>query len=62
MAQFFGAVCAIAFFGGLVLGDCTGNIDGRRQALIGACGPCDHVGECGEYECRAGVSGWQKKH
>lgn len=28
-------------------------------ALEAACGPCDHVGECGRYECKAGVDGWQ---
>ena len=32
------------------------------QALSWACGPCDHVADCGRYECRAGVDGWHLKN
>ncbi len=33
----------------------------RDRAVHHACGECDHVGECGDYECRPGVDGWQLK-
>lgn len=33
----------------------------RDRTLHRACGECDHVGECGDYECRPGVDGWQLK-
>lgn len=53
------------FFGGLTIGGAMGLIAGRMDArsdtLDSACGECDHVGECGDYECRPGVDGWQLK-
>jgi hypothetical protein len=33
----------------------------ETSVIVGACGECDHVGECGDYECRPGVDGWQLK-
>lgn len=33
----------------------------REVTITHACGECDHVGECGDYECRPGVDGWQLK-
>lgn len=42
---------------GVPVGDCTGRLSAKDHA----CGECDHVGECGDYECRPGVDGWQLK-
>lgn len=33
----------------------------HEATITHACGECDHVGECGDYECRPGVDGWQLK-
>lgn len=33
----------------------------KAATIVTACGECDHVGECGDYECRPGVEGWQLK-
>lgn len=46
---------------GLALGAAAGSACGYRAAVTHACGECDHVGECGDYECRPGVDGWQLK-
>ena len=36
--------------------------DGHAASVFDhACGECDHVGECGDYECRPGVDGWKLK-
>jgi hypothetical protein len=53
------------FCAGLVIGGLVGLIVSadvtRSEILAHACGECDHVGECGDYECRPGVDGWQLK-
>ena len=49
---------------GLAIGVVAGVASGHRMAretLQHACGECDHVGECGDYECRPGVDGWKLK-
>ena len=46
---------------GLVLGFHAGRWAIRESVTSHACGECDHVGECGDYECRPGVDGWKLK-
>lgn len=53
----FGAIFAVLLAG--ALGQCPW--EQRALAVKNACGECDHVGECGDYECRPGVDGWQLK-
>ena len=36
-------------------------VTNERAVMHHACDECDHVGECGDYECRPGVDGWQLK-
>jgi hypothetical protein len=53
--------CTGLIIGGLI-GFLAGKVEGageRARALDHACGECDHVGECGDYECRPGVDGWR---
>lgn len=51
----------VGFALGLVLGLQAGRWVTRNMTQHHACGECDHVGECGDYECRPGVEGWQLK-
>jgi hypothetical protein len=46
---------------GIALGVVAGIPIGAQSAQEHACGPCDHVDECGAYECRPGVDGWKLK-
>lgn len=46
---------------GVMLGVVAGIPIGAQSAQEHACGKCDHVGECGDYECRPGVDGWKLK-
>lgn len=56
---------AFLFCGGLIIGALVGFLAGsaetRAAVMSHACGECDHVGECGDYECRPGVDGWKLK-
>jgi hypothetical protein len=56
---------AFLFCSGLTIGALVGFLAGftetRATVISNACGECDHVGECGDYECRPGVDGWQLK-
>lgn len=47
-----------SFASRLIIRACNNLVD---NTLHHACGECDHVGECGDYECRPGVDGWQLK-
>ena len=53
---FAAVVFALAFLWSFVVG-----VQNEHRAVKHACGECDHVGECGDYECRPGVDGWQLK-
>lgn len=36
-------------------------VHGSAQAQIErACGPCNHVAECGDFKCEVGVEGWHE--
>lgn len=52
-----GAIFAVVMAG--ALGQCP--VEQQAVGVTHACGECDHVGECGDYECRPGVDGWQLK-
>lgn len=56
----FLSVAVIGLFFALGVALVEGGND-RVAAIRHACGECDHVGECGDYECRPGVDGWQLK-
>lgn len=53
----FGAGFVLGFFAGFTLAA----LETQSTDITHACGECDHVGECGDYECRPGVDGWQLK-
>ena len=43
-------------FSAFVVGPCE-----TQRDVSAACGPCDHVAECGKFKCEAGKDGWQRK-
>ena len=57
--SFLGAIVVVLLVG-IVLAIFAGNAE-AQLVMSHACGECDHVGECGDYECRPGVDGWQLK-
>lgn len=61
VGQFMVYSAGVGVLLGFVLGLSCGQADGKVTAQHHACGECDHVGECGDYECRPGVDGWQLK-
>lgn len=42
-----------------VVGFLVGATSTKQLHIKDACGPCDHVAECGSYRCEAGKEGWR---
>ena len=61
VGQFIIYAAGVGIVLGFLLGTSCGQASGKVIAQRHACGECDHVGECGDYECRPGVDGWKLK-